>query len=261
MRQWKLIYEMNDTFSSAVSGHYFTLRCFPKDMISQKIESFSCSMQPPSVNSRGWDSFCNFLLTGCCMEPHDHFSITIHALITRENMAEPEPREGHLLGMFRSPTKMTRMGEALNRFYETLPAKGTQDSWKRTGELMEALYGSFSYQSGSTNVATTAEEAFSQGCGVCQDYAHILLALCRREKMTARYVAGAIPGEGETHAWIEVLKDGLWKGFDPTNQKETDDSYVSFAVGRDASDCGLNRGIFLGTAGQKQSVYVKMEEV
>lgn len=260
MRKWKLIYEMNDTFSAAVSGHYFSLRCFPKEMVSQKTESFSCCIQPQSVISRGRDSFFNDLITGCCRKPHNHFSVNVAALVTKESIAEPETKELHCLGMFRQPTRLTKMGDALKDFYEDLAPENGEDSWIRTRWIMECLSRSFSYVSGSTNVNTTAEEAFLQGCGVCQDYAHILLSLCRKEQMTVRYVAGAVPREGQTHAWIEVLKDGLWKGFDPTNNRETDDSYITFAVGRDAADCGLNRGIFLGSATSKQSVYVKMEE-
>lgn len=260
MRKWKLIYEMHDEFSTAVSGHYFSLRCFPKEMVSQKIKSFSCSIHPGSVSSRGRDSFSNFLLTGCCMQPHDQFYVKVESLVAKKNIAEPEIKELHCLGMFRQPTRLTSMGDSLNAFYDTLMPGNGEDSWTRARWLMECLSRSFSYQSGSTNVNTTAEEAFFQGCGVCQDYAHVLLSLCRKEQMTARYVAGAVPGEGQTHAWIEVLKDGKWKGFDPTNNRETDDSYISFAVGRDAADCGLNRGIFLGNAGQRQFVNVKMEE-
>ena len=96
---------------------------------------------------------------------------------------------------------------------------------------------------------------------MCQDYAHILLALCRREGLTARYVAGTIPGEGETHAWIEVWHEGRWKGFDPTNDRETDESYLTFAVGRDAEDCSLSRGVFIGAGNQNQYIRCEMTPI
>ena len=125
---------------------------------------------------------------------------------------------------------------------------------------MSALHAPLSYVSGSTHFYTTAAEAWEQGCGVCQDYAHILLALCHREGMTARYAAGAIAGEGLTHAWIQVWQDGLWKGFDPTHNRAANEEYIYFAVGRDADDCALNRGIFRGGASQQQAIAVRMIE-
>ena len=64
------------------------------------------------------------------------------------------------------------------------------------------------------------------GKGVCQDYSHILIALCRKYKIPARYVVGMIIGEGATHAWVEVYYDGCWYGLDPTHNKEVDDYFI-----------------------------------
>ena len=71
------------------------------------------------------------------------------------------------------------------------------------------VYQHMRYQPGITQPATTAAEALTLGQGVCQDYAHILLALCRAAHIPARYVNGFIEGEGATHAWVEVYLDGL----------------------------------------------------
>lgn len=259
MKQWKLTYELCNHFSQPVTGHFYSLRCFPREMFSQRVQACHYEVTPCSGTSRGRDSFGNLLLSGQCEEPHEWFLVKVEARVLTEDTPEPEPREYHQLGMFRYGTAQTAAGEKLLEFYEKIPRTEKGSPWKRTEMMMKELYQNFTYQSGSTCFETKAEEAMGQGCGVCQDYAHILLALCRQEGMTARYVAGAIPGEGASHAWIEVWQEGFWKGFDPTNNRVADDDYIRFAFGRDALDCRLSQGIFRGTASQELRVYLAME--
>ena len=102
---------------------------------------------------------------------------------------------------------------------------------------MDEVWNKFSYQSGSTNAGTTAEEAFAQRQGVCQDYAQILLSILREEGITARYVAGAVPGEGETHAWVEVWCDGKWYFLGACEPEEVLDTDFSSMTAHRA-DCG-----------------------
>lgn len=125
---------------------------------------------------------------------------------------------------------------------------------------MHRLYREFSYVPGSTHVGTTAEEALAGGKGVCQDYAQILIALCRMAGYPARYVVGLLPGEGATHAWAEVWQDGRWLGLDPTHDCAADERYIKLSHGRDFTDCSVDRGCFKGGAGQRQKIYIKVEE-
>ncbi|MBQ3671009.1 MAG: transglutaminase family protein, partial [Treponema sp.] len=110
--------------------------------------------------------------------------------------------------------------------------------------------------------------------GVCQDYAHLFIALCREAGIVARYVCGMSKGEGATHAWAEFFvpdgefraangqnASGTWYGIDPTRNKFTDDDYVILAVGRDFSDCQVDRGVFCGSVEQRQTVFVKTAEL
>lgn len=260
MKQWKLLYEFSSEFTAPATGHYFKLRCFPRECTVQKCSSLRWSVRPAASCSFETDPFGNRLLFGCCEEAHERFDIGLNAVVLKGAEPEAEPKAYYRLGMLRTPTILTAMGPALTGFYGTVENKENTAPWERAGELMAALFDAFSYESQSTDFTTTAEEAFSQGRGVCQDYAHIMLALCRRSGLTVRYVAGTIPGEGETHAWIEVWQDGFWKGFDPTHNREADDGYISFTVGRDAFDCEINRGIFKDSFEKNQQVYVRMEE-
>ncbi len=125
---------------------------------------------------------------------------------------------------------------------------------------MHGLHQDFSYVPGTTDVNTTAEEAWKQGKGVCQDYAHIYVTLLRLAGIPARYVCGLIIGEGASHAWAEVLIDGFWVPFDPTNDCLVWDHYIKLGHGRDAADCAINRGLMWNGGAQSQDISVLVEK-
>jgi len=114
------------------------------------------------------------------------------------------------------------------------------------------VYRRMGYVFDRTGVHTTASQALAAGQGVCQDYAHVMLALCRLVGIPARYVSGHLVGEGGTHAWVEVL----WPvhsqavevlAWDPTHDRPTDLRYLTVAVGRDYRDVAPVSGTYRGT--------------
>lgn len=106
-----------------------------------------------------------------------------------------------------------------------------------------------SYGFGATDVTTTAAEALAVGTGVCQDQAHVMLALCRSVGIAARYVSGHLVGQGGTHAWTEVLGPGADPvAFDPCHGRRADARYVTVAVGRDYRDVPPTSGSYSGPA-------------
>ena len=112
------------------------------------------------------------------------------------------------------------------------------------------------YRHDVTTVRTTAAEALALGAGVCQDYAHVMLALCRLSGLPARYVSGHMVGEGGSHAWVEVLLPSatdraslLAVPFDPTNNRMAGASYLTVAVGRDYADVAPTHGSYCGPVG------------
>ena len=121
--------------------------------------------------------------------------------------------------------------------------------------IMDEVYHSFTYTPGATTIRTTAEQALTQHRGVCQDYAHVMLSVCRHVGLPTRYIAGLLDGEGATHAWVEVYHDHRWFGLDPTHNRMVDDNYITIAHGRDYRDCMLDIGIFSG-ADVKQTQWV-----
>lgn len=127
--------------------------------------------------------------------------------------------------------------------------------------LCHAVHSLLRYQPGATGIYTTAEEALAGGRGVCQDYAHVFIALARLAGWHARYCMGLTVGEGATHAWAEIYYEGAWHGFDPTRDCRTDASYLRFATGRDAADCPVEQGTFYGLADQTQTVFMRVKEI
>ncbi|MGH7233021.1 MAG: transglutaminase-like domain-containing protein, partial [Nitrospiraceae bacterium] len=120
--------------------------------------------------------------------------------------------------------------------------------------ILHQVHAALRYERGRTHVGTRASEAFALGSGVCQDYTHAMLSVCRLAGLPVRYVSGLLPGEGQMHAWVEVLlpvgpqKTALWVGYDPTHQRRCDERYVTVAVGRDYQDIAPTSGYYEGDA-------------
>jgi transglutaminase-like putative cysteine protease len=135
--------------------------------------------------------------------------------------------------------------------------------------LMDYVYRSCRYVPGVTDVHTTTTQFFESRAGVCQDFSHLMLALCRSLQIPARYVSGyvydlkrkEIRGAHASHAWVEVWVPGSgWNGLDPTNNCLTHEHYVVVAVGRDYEDIAPVRGSFWGPAEREMRVSVHIEE-
>lgn len=136
--------------------------------------------------------------------------------------------------------------------------------------LMEWVYREFRYESGVTNVSTHLEEAFQMRRGVCQDFTHVMLGLCRAVGIPARYASGylyngprdTLVGAQASHAWAEVyLPAAGWIGFDPTNNTLADERYVKVSVGRDYEDVAPVRGNYHGTGHCRMEVRVEVEKI
>jgi transglutaminase-like putative cysteine protease len=140
---------------------------------------------------------------------------------------------------------------------------------KRSSDLLtlaEAIQGTVAYQSGATEVTSTAADALKLGQGVCQDHAHLFLACCHTRDIPARYVSGYIdPGtsaHAETHAWVDVWVDEVdfsgWLSIDVTHARFQTDAYCRLAVGRDYDSAAPVRGVRRGGGHESMAVTVKV---
>ncbi len=129
---------------------------------------------------------------------------------------------------------------------------GAGDPAERAERVCQLVHESVRYQHGVTTVRTTAAQALAAGRGVCQDSAHVMLAVCRILGLPARYVSGHLLGEGGTHAWTEVIVPhgaaAAALAFDPCNGRRAGSGYVMVATGRDYSDVAPTSGSYVGTA-------------
>jgi transglutaminase-like putative cysteine protease len=146
----------------------------------------------------------------------------------------------------------------------SLERKGTP--LKVLQEIQRGIHDNFSYVPNSTKVDSPIDDALRARQGVCQDFAHIMIALGRKLRIPCRYVSGylyhANPGEdrsadGASHAWVEALVPKLgWVAFDPTNDVVGGDRHIRVAIGRDYSDVPPTRGVYKGEAESELSVSV-----
>lgn len=257
MKRLKFINRMELSFDKPVSGHAYALRCIPRTDSAQKIETLLSRVTPSGISKAVKDGFGNLVYTGSCAVPHTAFGYEIKGTaLVDQNRREREACHP----MYRYATLLTGWGPCLESFYETHKTAG-RAAFEMACSFMQAIYDEFVYAPGATDIHTAAETAMAQGKGVCQDYTHIFLALCRKAGIPARYVAGMMIGEGATHAWAELYLDGVWRGFDPTHNRFVDDVYIKLAHGRDYRDCILERGTFWGNAIQKQKIYVSVEDI
>jgi transglutaminase-like putative cysteine protease len=154
-----------------------------------------------------------------------------------------------------APSELTEPDRALRRAARRISLPG--DAGLGLAQRINAWVAAhMRYRHDVTSVRTTAAEALAVGAGVCQDYAHVMLALCRLSGLPARYVSGHMVGEGGSHAWVEVLLPSatgrsslVAVPFDPTNNRLAGPSYLTVAVGRDNADVAPTHGSYCGPAG------------
>lgn len=158
--------------------------------------------------------------------------------------------EGYLL----EASPLTAADERIKRAAQEL---GDSAEWglPLADTINDWVYQSMTYQHGVTGVRTTAAQALEIGSGVCQDYAHVMLAVCRACRLPSRYVSGHLLGQGGTHAWVEVVLptrdgtgDAIASAFDPTHASRGGLGYVTIAVGGDYSDVAPTSGTYTSSA-------------
>lgn len=110
--------------------------------------------------------------------------------------------------------------------------------------LNRVAHGALRYEEGATDDETSAAQALDLGAGVCQDFAHVLIALCRARGIPARYTSGFGHAPGRMHAWAEVWISSAWHAFDPTRGNSLDERAIAVAIGRDFRDVRPLEGSF-----------------
>lgn len=255
MKRLLFFYKLNISLDAPVRNHCFTLRCLPQSDTRQRIKALEYTVSPRDFLSQSADQWGNVLIYGQCRGETKEFRVEVTGVAETGLSPWVPAMHPERERIFTFPTAMTAADPVLKEYAAIITGGHPLEAAE---QAMALLHTTMRYVPGSTDVHTTAAQAFRQGQGVCQDFAHVMLALLRLRGIPCRYVTGMIPGEGRSHAWVEVFFRGSWYGLDPTNLCSCAGEYIKLSHGRDALDCAINKGIFRGSANQisEESVIV-----
>ena len=217
-------------------------------LLTHKIRVSGCDVD----TERSYDTFGNVVLDLSLEHVEREVEFTTWAVVEREAAVDGTDTPDAIAfdQRFAEPSRLTHTDDALRAVADELRGTGLQ-SVELADQISHRVFEHFEYRLGVTAVTTPAAEAWAAGIGVCQDYAHCMLALCRLCGLPARYVSGHVLGEGGTHAWVEVLvrhpqdEDALRAvPIDPTHDRRAGLRYITVAVGRDYFDVPPTSGTF-----------------
>ncbi|MBX3733910.1 MAG: transglutaminase family protein [Verrucomicrobiae bacterium] len=257
-------------YATPVRESYNEVRLKPVSNEHQTVDAFLLKVLPACPLNHYEDFYRNWIHHFEIPQPHSTLTIEAATRVTTWR---------HAIALDMAPAPMDRLEECgrMERCFDYLlptryvdldPATwrlaldvtaGVTDIWQASIALMRHVYGGFTYTPQSTTVHTRMSEVMSLRRGVCQDFAHVLIGLCRSIKIPALYVSGYLATEraSATHAWVEVFVPGHgWQPLDPTHGVAADETYIKIAVGRDYADVTPVRGHYKGTQDRRMSVEV-----
>jgi transglutaminase-like putative cysteine protease len=264
------------SYDGAADSSYNEVRMTPLSLARQRVEFSSLTITPYALQSTYRDYFDTIVTTFDLDERHERLEVIADATVEtlRDRTFDEQIGVSTLQDAswsdqyveYLAPTPHTTLTSAvLEEFRETT----TSSRDVRT--LVDAALGvvdeRLEYVRGATEVTSTAQDAWNEGKGVCQDLTHVTLALVRSVGVPARYVSGylhpdpqASVGEtmvGESHAWVEYF-DGEWRGVDPTNAGTVGLGHVTVARGREYGDVPPLKGIYHGDPARSLGVSVEV---
>lgn len=240
----------------SICAHYFKLRVIPQNTPCQHLIDFNLDISPQPHLMHTSDVFGNSVQYGSYHFSHQCFKVVSSGVVQCDNyfVSDDSPAD-----MYALSGPLTNWNGDIRRW--TQGQLLSQDGPTAAEKIMHAVYARLTYERFVTDNSTTAISAFQLQKGVCQDYAHVMIAACRSIGLYARYANGMVLGEGETHAWVEVYEDGGWRGYDPTRNHIIIDGYIKLAHGRDVSDCPTNRGRFYQWTQEQMMIKVDVVEL
>lgn len=263
------------TYAEPISESVMELRMTPRSDSQQTLRSFELAVGPEAPVFQHLDWQGNHAHHFSIVDLHDRVVILaasmveMHASRVRlEEVPDLLPLAGltHRYEDFLLSHGPVQHDPRLSRFAEEAGLFGERRASVILGTVTERLRELVSYAKGVTNSSTTVRDVLDLGKGVCQDYAHVALALLRMLGIPSRYVSGYLfrpeSAELETHAWVEAFTPSLnWIGIDPTHGQLAGESHVSVAVGRSYADVPPNRGVYRGDAEERIDVNVRIQRL
>jgi transglutaminase-like putative cysteine protease len=267
-------------YSAPISENLMELRMQPRSEGAQRCLNFDLMLRPRAKVASYRDSAGNTVHNFDIPGQHKQLVIQAKAVVEIRPLPElPERLEDSTWDALESltsngdhwdmlmPSQFAQSTELLAALKAELELARRDDPLTFLRQLNTAIYETFDYVPQSTRVDSPIDHALTLRKGVCQDFAHVMIALARDFGIPCRYVSGYLyhrnnddrSAEDATHAWVETLLPGLgWVGFDPTNNLLAGDRHIRVAVGRDYADVPPTRGVFKGSAESKLEVAVQV---
>ena len=265
-------------YATPVRDSFNEARLRPTSEGGQNCHRFTLKVVPATRLTHYMDFQRNYVHLFDITEPHRELTVEATSTVTTTaaNVLAPDAITSPLTDMAGACGKLDDCHDFLqtSRYVDQHPdawklgidiTTGIPDTWQAALAIMHYIHREFVYQPGYTQVHTMMSEVVRARKGVCQDFAHVMIGICRALKIPARYVSGYLyngpiehlRGAQASHAWVEVyLPEFGWRGLDPTNDRQPDEHYVKIGVGRDYSDVSPMRGTYRGTPQRKMSVDV-----
>lgn len=262
----------------------------PRDTPRQRVQDVRIDISPPpDVLTHRRDYFGNVVTFFHLQELHEQVKIVARSTIeidgprdapaadlpweqARDQLDADRSPAGIDARQFRFDSRFVRTASALRDYAATSFAPG-RPLREALLDLTRRIYREFRYDPKSTTIATPIEKVFADRAGVCQDFAHLQIAMLRSLGLASRYVSGYLdnqppPGKKQlvgadaSHAWLSVFVPGHgWLDADPTNNQLPGDRHVTVAWGRDYADVTPLRGVILGGGAHKLTVAVDVQRL
>jgi len=302
MIRYALTHHSRYDYSSPAHHARHLLHLLPRSHGRQQVVMALLELTPaPDQRIEEQDYFGNALTSIACSAAHDFFETKLDAQILIEPwpipLAEAERAQAQALTLadlrtaalnnpplieFLQATALTCADAALTALAEATLAN-TATPVSALLALMQRIHADFTYEQGVTTITTTAASALARRAGVCQDYAHVMIAALRAGGIPARYVSGYLRsapdqtpnqtndrsladdhrGAEQTHAWVSAWlgPDLGWRDVDPTNNLVVDTDHIILAYGRDYADVSPVRGVLLGGGAHTPYVSVRLTRI
>ena len=280
-----MIYSVRHTttfrYEPAVRESVMEVRLQPRSEGEQRCLNFTLDVEPPANVLQYRDFAGNTVHHFNIAGSHTQVKVTAQSTVEVQNVPPPRvPDAGDWDDLdalvaagdhweMLLPSHFAHSSDALEQLAKELRCERRGTPFALLTELNEAIYQFFAYVPNSTKVDSPIEEALQARQGVCQDFAHIMIALVRSLKIPCRYVSGYMfhrdedkkdrSLDGASHAWVEALVPGIgWVAFDPTNNLVGGDRHIRVAIGRDYADVPPTRGVYKGESQSELSVAVSV---
>ena len=266
------------TYASPVRESFNEVRLRPVTNEHQVCDSFLLKVLPAAKLSHYSDFHANIIHFFELPSPHGTLLVESSAKVTTKPVtvlpaSSPVPfarleesgRSERCFDFLQESTFVEKSPEAWRLALDV--TAGRDDVWGAACAIMEHIHSRFTYAPNLTCVHTQMRDVLTDNRGVCQDFAHVMIGLCRALHIPALYVSGylyngprdQLIGSQASHAWCEVFVPGLgWCGLDPTNNQPTDERYIKLAIGRDYADVPPVRGHYKGTTDRRMEVEVEV---